>query len=135
MDYADMLARGHKNMPTAVLEKERFEMPKVRGRIEGNKTVISNFQQIAEALRRPADHIVKFLLKELATPGELRRGLLVFGSKVNASRLNQKLREYADEFVFCPACGKPDTDIKSDGGLSTLVCSVCGNRQVVKSTI
>jgi translation initiation factor 2 subunit 2 len=135
MEYEAMLERAHQNMPKAVLEKERFEMPKVRGRLEGNKTVISNMQQIAGTLRRPLDHMIKFLLKELATPGEMRRSNLVFGSKVSASRINQKIREYAEEFVFCQSCGKPDTDLKEDGGLTMMVCSVCGNRQIVKSRI
>lgn len=130
-----MLERAHKNMPKAVLEKERFEIPKVRGRLEGNKTVISNIPQIANALRRPVEHLMKFLLKELATPGEMRRSNAVFGSKVSASRINQKIREYAEEFVFCQACGKPDTDLKQEGALNVMVCSVCGNRQVVKSKI
>ena len=130
-----MLERAHKNMPKAVLEKERFELPKVRGRLEGNKTVISNLPQIASTLRRPIDHLLKFLLKELATPGEMRRSNMVLGSKVSASRINQKIREYAEEFVFCQSCGKPDTDLKQEGGLNVMVCSVCGNRQVVKSKI
>lgn len=132
MDYDAMLERAFTNMPKAVLEKERFEIPKARGHLEGNKTIISNFPQIAQALRRPVEHILKFLLKELATPGDFRRGMLMLGSKVTASRVNQKIREYAEEFVFCQSCGKPDTDIKTDGGLNVLSCSVCGARQVVK---
>jgi translation initiation factor 2 subunit 2 len=130
-----MLQRAHDNMPKAVLEKDRFEIPKVRGRVEGNKTVISNMPQIAGVLRRPLDHLLKYLLKELATPGEARRSLVVFGSKVSATRLNQKIREYAEEFVFCQSCGKPDTDLKIESGLTVMVCSVCGGRQVVKSRI
>ncbi len=132
MEYEAMLERAHTNMPASVLEKERFEIPKVNGHHEGNKTIISNFNQIALALRRPPEHMLKYLLKELATPGDFRRGLLIMGSRLKASRINQKVREYAEEFVFCPACGKPDTDIKMDGQLNVMSCSVCGNRQVVK---
>jgi len=135
MEYEAMLERAHANMPKAVLEKERFEIPKIRGRLEGNKTVITNLQQIAGTLRRPIEHILKYLLKELATPGEIRRANVVFGSKVSATRINQKIREYAEEFVFCQSCCKPDTDLKQEGGITVMVCSVCGNRQVVKSRI
>ncbi|MEK6822511.1 MAG: translation initiation factor IF-2 subunit beta [Nanoarchaeota archaeon] len=135
MDYDAMLQRAHQNMPKAVLEKERFEIPKVRGRIEGHKTVISNFPEIASTLRRPIEHILKFILKELATPGEMRRANLVFGSKIPAARINQKIREYCEEFVFCQSCGKPDTDLKLEGVITVMVCSVCGARQVVKSRI
>jgi len=135
MDYDKLLTRAREKMPESVLVKERFELPKVVGRLEGSKTVISNFQQILVALRRPAEHVVKYLLKELATPGQLRGNLLVFGAKIPASRINDKIRQYADEFVLCQKCGKPDTDIKKEGGFHVLVCSACGERRPVKSKI
>lgn len=122
-------------MPESVLVKERFELPKVIGRLEGVKTVISNLVQIAALLRRPVDQLVKYLLKELATPGAMRGPLFVIGAKMPASRINDKIRQYADEFVFCQKCGKPDTDIKKEGGFNMLVCSVCGTRRPVKGKI
>jgi putative translation initiation factor aIF-2 beta subunit len=135
MDYDALLARARGKMPESVLVKERFELPKVVGRIEGAKTVISNLQQIAQLLRRPIESLVKYLLKELATPGQLRGPLFVLGAKIQASRINDKIRQFADEFVFCQKCGKPDTDIKKEGGFHVLVCSVCGERRPVKSKI
>jgi len=135
MDYEALLTRAKAQMPASVTEKERFEMPKVRGHLEGNKTIISNFPDIIGKLRREADHLVKYLLKELAAPGELRGNFLVFGSKIGAGRINQKIAEYADEFVFCHQCGKPDTDIRRDGGFDYVVCSVCGSRRAIRSKI
>lgn len=122
-------------MPEAVHEKERFEIPKIVGHIEGNKTVISNFSQVASALRRPVEHLLKFLLRELATPGDIRRNRLIIGTKVSAARINDKIKKYADEFVFCPECGKPDTDLKKEGNFTFVVCSVCGTKQRVRSRI
>ena len=131
-----MLKRAREKMPESVFEKERFEIPKVLGHFEGNKTVISNFQQIANTLRRNADHLLKYLLKELATPGEINKaGLLVLGARIPASRINDKIRQYAHDFVLCPICGKPDTELKKEGGFLVLECSACGNKQNVKSKI
>ena len=135
MGYEELLQRARARLPEAVFEKARFEIPNARGHLEGNKTVVSNFPQIAASLRRPVDHLLKFLLKELATPGEMRRSLLVLGTKVGSARINQKLRQYAEEFVFCRACGKPDTDIKAEGDFSVFGCHVCGNRTQLKSKI
>lgn len=135
MDYKEMLARGRENLPESVFERERFEIPKIRGHIEGNKTVLSNFVQIAQDLRRPIDHFLKFVLKELATPGEIRNGLLVLGAKIPASRINEKIRQYAEEFVLCPDCGKPDTEIKKEGDFAFLKCSACGSKTPVKSKL
>ena len=135
MEYENLLKRAREKLPASVFEKERFEIPKAKGHIEGNKTVISNFSQIAGVLRRPADHLLKYILKELATPGELRGGFLILGSKIPASRINDKIKQYAHEFVLCPTCGKPDTEIKKEGEFSFIKCSACGNKHPVKSKI
>jgi translation initiation factor 2 subunit 2 len=136
MEYEQLLERARERLPQAVVERERFEIPKVKGHMEGNKTVISNFAQIAGTLRRPVEHLLKFILKELATPGEISRsGLLVLGTKVPATRINEKIREYAYEFVLCPQDGKPDTDIIMEGEFAFLKCNACGYKHPVKSKI
>jgi translation initiation factor 2 subunit 2 len=135
MDYERALKRARENLPEAVFEKERFEIPKVRGHIEGNKTVISNFRQIASALRRPVEHLLKYVLKELAAPGDLRPAGLVIGTKIAAARINEKIKQYADEFVFCPECGKPDTTLEKEGELLYKKCQACGVKKPVKSKI
>ncbi len=135
MSYDLLLQRARERMPASVREKDRFELPKVVGRIEGNKTVISNFGQIAKGLRRPVEHMCKFILRELATPGDIKGNELILKAKLSASRVNDKIRQYVFEFVLCPSCGKPDTDIKKEGLASVMVCSVCGERTPVKSKI
>ena len=135
LGYEEMLDRAYKGMPESVFEKERFEIPKAIGHIQGKKTVISNFQKIAEALERDTQHLMKFLLKELATPGEVRGGQLILGTKVSASLFNARVRQYSDEFVFCHSCGKPDTKLVTEGGLTYLKCAACGAKNYVKSRI
>jgi translation initiation factor 2 subunit 2 len=136
MEYEQLLHRARERLPQSVFEKERFEIPKARGHLEGNKTIITNFLQIASVLRRPADHLLKYVLKELATPGEISKsGLLVLGTKLAASRINEKIKQYAHEFVLCPDCGKPDTEIKKEGDFSFMKCSACGSKHPVKSKI
>ncbi len=130
-----MLKRARQHLPESVFEKERFEIPKVTGHIEGHKTVISNFLQIASKLRRPPEHMLKYILRELAAPGEMKRGLLVVGSKINASRFNEKIKQYAYEFVLCYECGKPDTELVKEGDFMFLKCTACGAKKPVKSKI
>ena len=131
-----MLEDVRKSLPEVVFLKERFEIPSVMGHIQGNRTVISNFLQIASTLRREVDHLLKYVLKELATPGEIKKsGALILGTKVAASRINEKIRQYANEFVLCSECGKPDTAIVKEEGLTYMKCTACGARNVVKSKI
>ena len=133
--YINMLKKAREKLPQVVFEKERFEIPKVKGHIQGNITIISNFKQIAETLRRPVEHLLKYTLKELASPGDLKPKGLLIGTKVSATKINEKIRQYAYEYVLCPECGKPDTIIEADGPFSYLKCTACGAKNPVKSKI
>jgi len=135
-DYSKMLVEARKALPEVVFIKERFEIPKAVGHIQGNRTIISNFLQIASNLRREVNHLLKYVLKELATPGEIKKsGALILGTKVPASRINDKIRQYANEFVLCLECGKPDTQIVKEGELTYMKCTACGAKNVVKAKI
>lgn len=131
-DYEMLLKRGVKNLPEIVVETSRFEVPKVKGHIQGNKTIISNINDIVNSISRPAAHLVKFLLKELATPGELKGNFLVLGTKVSASRINEKINEYVQKYVICPVCKKPDTKLKKEGDFMFISCQACGAKKSIK---
>jgi translation initiation factor 2 subunit 2 len=133
MDYKNLLKKAMKDMPESVFEKHRFEIPKVRGHLQGNRTVISNLVQIAGHLRRKPEHLLKYLLKELATPGALKNNMVIFGAKVSATKVNEKIQKFANEFVLCSECGKPDTVIEKDNAISYLKCTACGAKHVVRA--
>jgi translation initiation factor 2 subunit 2 len=136
MDYKKMLKEARKELPESIFEKERFEIPKVRGHIQGNRTIISNFLQIANVLGREPEHMLKYVLKELATPGEIKKsGSVIIGTKIPASRINEKIRQYANDCVFCYECGKPDTKIEKEKNIVFIKCMACGARHPVKSKI
>lgn len=130
-----MLKKATEEMPDSVHERERFEIPKVKGHLEGNKTILSNLKQIGDLLKRPADHLFKYLLKEIAAPGVLKEGRAVIGTKASASKINEKIRKYAEELVLCKQCGKPETTLKKDGNFVKLTCQACGTNYIVKTKI
>ncbi|MBU0628350.1 MAG: translation initiation factor IF-2 subunit beta [Nanoarchaeota archaeon] len=134
MEYTELLKKAREKLPQSVFEKERFEIPKIKGHMQGNRTVLVNFLQIADVLRRNPDHLLKYILKELATPGEVKKsGSVIMGTKVSASRINEKIQQYAHEFVLCTECGKPDTKIEKDGKFTFLKCQACGAKHPIKS--
>ncbi|MBT6995215.1 translation initiation factor IF-2 subunit beta [Candidatus Woesearchaeota archaeon] len=135
MEYEKLLERAKKNLPEKADAKERFEMPKVKGHIEGNKTIITNFNQIAVTLRRDAKHMLKYLLRELATPGTIDGQRLTLGRKINSTIINNKLQKYANEFVICKDCKRPDTQIMKEGKVTVLKCTACGAKHPIKSKI
>lgn len=135
MNYEDMLKDAREVLPEKIDTSSRFEVPKVKGRIEGNKTVISNFFQIASTIGRKPQHLLKYILKELATPGVLKNQTLVFGSKLSASKINEKIETYVDEFVICKECSAPDTKMVKEGDIYYIKCQACGARHSFYSKI
>ena len=132
MDYGELLTRGKKDLPDVVSVRERFEIPKVLGHHQGNKTIISNFPTVTSTLNRDPNHLLKYLLRELATSGELRRNMTVFNTKLSAKVINQKIRDYTNKYVLCHECGKPDTELMTEGTLLLLKCQVCGAKSKVR---
>lgn len=135
-DYKKLLEKGRKELPESIKATgERFEIPKVKGHLEGNKTVISNFSQVAGALNRETSHLLKFLQRELATPAIIRGQRLIFGRKLSASQINDKIRVYAETFVLCPDCGKPDTKLEKEERVLFLKCMACGAKHPIRAKI
>ena len=133
--YEEMLEEGIKQLPEIVIKKERFEIPNAKGFIQGNKTVITNFKEIIDLFRRDMQHFLKYLLKELATPGILDGPRLVFGRKVSSGLINQKVKSYADTYVLCSTCGKPDTQILKKDDSTYLKCAACGAQKQIPNTL
>ena len=135
MDYAEMLERGKKSLPEISSSSERFVVPKVTGHLEGNKTVISNYFQIASILGRTPEHLLKFISRETAAKGEIKKQLLVFNTKIPSSKINEKIEQYVDRFVICKECGKPDTKLSKEGIVTFMRCQACGAKSAVNSKI
>ena len=114
---------------------ERFEIPKCEGRVEGNKTIISNFTQLVSMLRRKPEHLAKFLMRELAAPGQIENERLILNRKLNSQIINEKLEQYTKEFVLCSQCGKPDTELIKEKEFLFLKCLACGAKTSVRSKI
>lgn len=79
--------------------------------------------------------MLKYVQKELATPGEIIKNSVVFGSKLQASKINEKITQYADEFVICKTCGKPDTKLTKEATVFFVQCQACGAKNSVQSRI
>ena len=132
MNYMELLDRAYSQLPEKVFKSDRFEIPRVESFIEGNRTFFVNFKSIATTLRRDESHIMKFLFKELGTPGYVEGSRLVLQSKVPNKLLQDRINKYVKEYVLCWECGKPDTHITTIQGVRTLVCEACGARRPVR---
>ena len=130
-----MLERGNSKLPETATSTARFVVPNITGHLEGNKTVVSNFLQIANILRRNPEHLLKYVNRETAARGEIKKQLLVFNTKLASPKINEKIQQYVDEFVICKECGKPDTKLSKEGIVTFIRCQACGAKHSVNSKI
>lgn len=129
--YEGLLKRGFQKVPAGHGHGERFEMPSLRVQKSGSRSILSNFTEVARALRREPKHLMKFLLKELATSGEARGHALEVQGVFTADAVNKKLEKYVGLYVRCPECGKHDTNLVKERGFFFVKCEVCGAREPV----
>ena len=131
--YEDLLKKAEEELPENVSGGERFTIENVKGHLEGNKTILINLIKISKDLGRDPNHLLKYLLRELAAPGKLRGSRVIIGTKVSANKINKKIKKYVSEFVFCSECSKPETQLSEDKGITYLKCQACGSKKPVKS--
>jgi len=134
MTYEQMLEKLYKEVKP-IEAGERFEIPKVKGHVEGTKTMVINFAEICDVIRRPKEHVAKFLFRELAASGVIEGERLVLNRKLNSAIINEKIEAYVNEFVICPECKKPDTELKKEDRLMFLHCLACGAKHSVRTKI
>ncbi len=130
--YEELLEKAYIEVKVVSAKSSRFEIPKVIGMVEGKNTIITNIYIISNYIRRPADHIARFLQKELAVPGKLEKDRLILNSKINSAKVNEKIEEYVKEFVICNECGKPDTEIIAEKGIKFKHCLACGAKSPIR---
>lgn len=132
--YNDLLEKLYKQVKRVEVT-ERFEIPKVEGMIEGSKTIVTNFSQICSMLRRKPEHVSKFLSRELAAQASIEGDRLIFNRRLMGSQINEKIQAYIKEFVLCPECGKPDTELIKEKNFMFLHCLACGAKHSVRAKI
>jgi translation initiation factor 2 subunit 2 len=130
--YKEMLKEAMEKVPENIKSGKRFEMPQVVTMEEGNKTIVKNFKDILGALRRDEDHLSKYFFKQLATPGAVKGSTIVLQRRVSQRLLQSKLEDYVKEYVYCKACGNPDTKIIKEDRVDFMVCEACGAKSPLK---
>jgi translation initiation factor 2 subunit 2 len=132
VDYEKALERAYAALPKKTEASERFEIPTADIVVQGNKTIIKNFESIANKLRREQKHLAKYLSKELAAPSNIEGGRLILNSKLSERSINEKIKNYVEIFVICKQCKRPDTKlIEYERGIYTMSCEACGARNPV----
>ena len=131
-NYEDLLKKACAQMPEVSAKHERLELPRLMVNTVGMRTIISNFKEMADALDRDPQHILKFLTREMATAATFQDSRAIFQGKFRRESFERLLQRYLDSYVVCPICKRPDTRIVKEKRLSFLVCNACGAKSSIK---
>lgn len=132
-EYERLLDRARSQVPPEVFESKRFDIPRVMIFVEGNRTIIKNYKDITLALNRDPQHLLKYLMRELATSGVIEGQRAVFQGKFTSKSLDDLISRYTKTYVLCSECGKPDTHIEKQDRFQFLVCEACGAKASIKT--
>lgn len=132
-DYEHLLENAFENMPKIKLSTgERFQIPELDVIIEGNKTIIKNFQSICEKVRRDVNELALYFKKELGAPVTIQETSLLIHKKSKPEVLKKMLESYIQNNVLCAECKRPDTKIVTIQGTKFLLCEACGARRNIR---
>lgn len=127
-DYDELLDKGMDEAEENQSQGERFEVPDVDTRKQGSKTVITNFSDIVDTFGRDEKEFSKYVQNEVGTAGHIEGKELVLNGEFRRGTIQGKIQQYADEYVFCPECGSPDTKLVKEKGVEMMKCQACGAR-------
>lgn len=132
-DYRELLKRAHDQLPHEIFERKRFEIPRVRSGTIGMRTYIVNYKEIADSMNRDPLHLLRYLSREMATAGTIDGARAIFQGKFKTDSLDSLVQHYAQEFVLCPVCKRPDTKIRKEKRFSFLLCEACGAKSSTRT--
>jgi translation initiation factor 2 subunit 2 len=130
--YEALLKKAYSNITETSGDTGRFSIPEPKIYVEGKTTILENFSEIASTVRREQDHLMKYLVGELGTAGKIDGNRAIFNGKFEWNHINNAVQKYAEDYVICSECGKPDTRLVKDGRVTLLRCDACGGHRPVR---
>lgn len=119
----------------------RYTMPvlksTVQGRGNGKKTSIINCTEVAAALDRQPSVLTKFFGYVLGTTCKWDGLHSVINGAHETRTLQRLLSIFIDQFVLCPNCLLPETDLSVEAGTRSNIrhqCRSCGETIVIDTT-
>lgn len=106
----------------------RYQMPRleIATQSKGKQTVLVNLQEIADALHRETEDIIRFIGRRVGTSVSVSKKWL--RGQFDLPLLQSILQEYVRFYVLCGNCGLPDTVCRPYKSKQTMAvnCRACG---------
>lgn len=131
--YKELLQKARSGLPENVGNRERWSLPKSDLIKEGRMTILRNFRELVNAVRRDDDHLAKYIFQQLGTAGQIDGDRLVLTGNVQFQQIQGRLDDYVASYVQCSECGAPDTKLVRQERVLMLECEACGAHEPVKA--
>jgi translation initiation factor 2 subunit 2 len=132
-EYLKLLDRAMQEIPQKAKKVGTQVIPNLVIFNVGTSTVIKNFREYCDRIRRDEKIVMKYLLKELGAPGSINEnGQLVIQGKFSSSSINSLMDRFLKIYVRCSTCGSYDTVLKREGKVWYVSCLACGAQTPVK---
>jgi translation initiation factor 2 subunit 2 len=132
-NYDKLLSRAREGLEDVMNNDARFVPPEPEVLYEGKRTILRNFSDMADALRREPDHFSKYLVQELGTAGSTEGRRLVLQGRVPEKKVAERVQAYLKAFVLCEECHRPDTNFQRRGRTLVLQCEGCGAHRPIRA--
>ncbi|AAR39172.1 NEQ323 [Nanoarchaeum equitans Kin4-M] len=132
-NYFELLERAYQKLKDVIKQEQiRWNPPIPHIEYVKNRTIITNFKQIANYLNRDPKIIAKFFSKELFVQTIIEGNSLIINKRVSYETIKKKLDEFINIFVICPVCKRPDTELIERGRkIYYIKCHACGSESPV----
>ena len=113
-----------------------LKLPTIQVSMVGNRTCWMNFNDVAEALNRQAEHLFQYVLSELGSEGTIGgKNQATIKTRVTQSNLQKVLTKYINDYVRCPNCKSFNTIIKKDQStrLQQIYCEKCKSEKTIQA--
>ena len=137
--YEELLDRVYgilrEKNPELTGEKRRTILKPPEVAREGTKkTAFVNFMELVELMNRSHEHVMQFILAELAASGSIDgKQRLIMKGRFQPKSIENVIRKYMIEYVLCSLCKSNDTELEREQAtrLMYMQCKQCGARRSV----
>jgi len=90
------------------------------------RTAWANFPQICASINRQPEHVLQFVLAEVASTGSVDgNGRLLIRGRFQQKHMEKILRHYIVEYVQCHTCKSLETKLHKENRLLFMKCDTC----------
>lgn len=132
-EYLSLLDRLYSKLPEKAQKVSGQALPNLIILYIGNLTIIKNFSEYCDRIRREDKLCMRYLLKELAAPGNIdANGQLVIQGKFSSASINKIMERFIKTYVECSTCKSLDTVLVKEKKAWYISCLACGAKTPVK---